>query len=74
MEFIYTYAPICYHTYMMSKLTLSVDPQVVALAKEYAERNNTSVSELVQTYLSIVTKPAKAERGKDLPPRSWLSA
>jgi hypothetical protein len=53
---------------MSSKLTLSVDPQVVAWAKEYAERNNTSVSELVQTYLSIVTKPPKAERGKDLPP------
>jgi hypothetical protein len=52
----------------MSKLTLSVDPQVVARAKEYAERNNTSVSELVQTYLSIVTKPPKAERRKGLPP------
>ena len=53
---------------MVSKLTLSVDPDVVARAKEYAERNHTSVSELVQTYLSIVTKPSKAEQGKELPP------
>ena len=53
---------------MTAKLTLSVDPQVVARAKEYAERNKTSVSELVQTYLSIVTKPPKADRGKELPP------
>jgi Family of unknown function (DUF6364) len=53
---------------MTSKLTLSVDPQVVARAKEYAERNQTSVSELVQTYLSIVTKPSKPVRRKELPP------
>ena len=53
---------------MTSKLTLSVDPQVVARAKEYAERNQTSVSELVQTYLSIVTQPSKPERSKELPP------
>ncbi len=53
---------------MTSKLTLSVDPQVVARAKEYAERNKTSVSELVQTYLSIVTKPSTPEPGKKLPP------
>jgi hypothetical protein len=53
---------------MTSKLTLSVDPQVVARAKEYAERNQTSVSELVQTYLSIVTQPPKPAPGKELPP------
>jgi hypothetical protein len=53
---------------MMAKLTLSVDPQVVARAKEYAERNRTSVSELVQTYLSIVTQPSKPAPGKELPP------
>ena len=52
----------------MTKLTLSVDPEVIALAKEYAERNKTSVSELVQTYLSIVTKPPRPAREKELPP------
>ena len=53
---------------MTSKLTLSVDPQVVARAKEYAQRNKTSVSELVQTYLSLVTNPPKPAPGKKLPP------
>ena len=53
---------------MTAKLTLSVDPQVVARAKEYAERNKTSVSELVETYLSIVTQPSKPERRRELPP------
>jgi hypothetical protein len=52
----------------MPKLTLSVDREIVARAKEYAERNKTSVSELVETYLSIVTEPLKPERGKELPP------
>jgi len=52
----------------MPKLTLSVDPEVVVRAKEYAERNKTSVSELVETYLSIVTAPSKPERRKELPP------
>jgi hypothetical protein len=65
---LHTYHPFCYYTYMLSKLTLSVDPEVVARAKKYAERNHTSVSELVQTYLSIVTKPPKPEAAKELPP------
>ena len=64
----YTYPRTCYNTYKMSKLTLSVDPEVVARAKEYAEQNHTSVSELVQTYLSIVTAPAKPARSRELPP------
>jgi Family of unknown function (DUF6364) len=53
---------------MPSKLTLSVNPEIVARAKEYAERNHTSVSELVQTYLSIVTKPPQPLPEKELPP------
>jgi hypothetical protein len=53
---------------MASKLTLSVDPEVVARAKEYAERNHTSVSELVQTFLSIVSQPSEPQQGKQLPP------
>jgi Family of unknown function (DUF6364) len=53
---------------MAAKLTLSVDPEVVARAKEYAERNHTSVSELVQTFLSIVSQPSEPKQGKQLPP------
>lgn len=59
---------MCYDTYRMPKLTLSVDPEVVARAKKYAERNQTSVSELVETYLSIVAGPSKPEPAKELPP------
>ena len=41
----------------MSKLTLSVDPAVVARAKRYATRHGVSVSKLVQAYLSDLAEP-----------------
>lgn len=43
----------------MAKLTLSVDERVVARAKRYAEDNGTSVSELVETLLDLVARPAQ---------------
>lgn len=49
----------------MSKLTLSVDPQIAARAKRYAKEHGTSVSGMVESYLNVVTKPV-AER-KDPP-------
>ena len=51
----------------MSKLTLSVDEDVVAAAKRYAEQQGTSVSKLVQRYLDAVARPGKLSR-EDLPP------
>jgi hypothetical protein len=44
----------------MAKLTLSVDDRVVSLAKRYAEKRQTSVSRLVEEYLSLVSTPADA--------------
>jgi hypothetical protein len=49
----------------MSKLTLSVNPEIVRRAKRYAERRGTSVSRIVEEYLAAVTE-APAE--EDLPP------
>ncbi len=43
---------------MATKLTLSVDPQVVAAAKEYAAMRGRSVSELVEAYLAAITAAA----------------
>ena len=42
----------------MAKLTLSVDDAVIARAKRFAERRGTSVSDLVERYLDLVTKAA----------------
>ena len=43
------------HTYVASKLTLSIDPDVVEAAKEYAASTGTSVSQLVEDYLAAIT-------------------
>ncbi len=45
-----------YDTYM-SKLTLSVDGDVIERAKRYAEKRGTSVSRLVQTFLDNLSAP-----------------
>ncbi len=43
---------------MTTKLTLTVDPRVIAAAKEYASEAGTSVSQLVEDYLAaIVASP-----------------
>jgi hypothetical protein len=49
----------------MAKLTLSVDPDVVQRAKQYAAERGTSVSELVQQYLDLLARPLPAS---DMPP------
>jgi hypothetical protein len=49
----------------MSKLTLSVDPSVVSLAKRYAKQNGTSLSGMVEAYLTLISAPPAA---KKLPP------
>jgi antitoxin component of RelBE/YafQ-DinJ toxin-antitoxin module len=42
----------------MSKLTLSVDDQVVSSAKRYAKQRGLSVSEMVEAYLAAVANAA----------------
>lgn len=41
----------------MSKLTLSVDDEVVLRAKRYAKQHRASVSEMVEAYLNAVASP-----------------
>jgi len=50
----------------MSKLTLSVDPLVVARAKRFAKRKGVSVSGMVEAYLSAVS--IGADTKQDNPP------
>lgn len=42
---------------MTAKLTLTVDPRVIAEAKKYAAEAGTSVSQLVEDYLAAVVAP-----------------
>ncbi len=55
-----------YHTYV-TKLTLSVDEEVVERAKRYAAKRGTSVSRLVETYLDALARPQPV-RGQDHAP------
>ena len=48
---------------MNAKLTLSVDPRVVAAAKRYAAETGTSVSQLVEDYLAAIAGPPAAITG-----------
>lgn len=41
----------------MPKLTLSVDQAVVRQAKRYARARGTSISRLVETFLSVLVRP-----------------
>jgi hypothetical protein len=44
----------------VSKLTLSVDDQVISRAKNYAKQSGVSISEMVENYLSAVAEPMEA--------------
>ena len=44
----------------MYKLTLSVDQQVASRAKRYAEQKGTSVSELVERFLDVLSRPVES--------------
>ncbi len=46
---------------MKTKLTLSIDPEVIARAKEEAQRRGTSVSDMVETYLAVVSNLGGSE-------------
>jgi len=44
----------------MAKLTLSVDERVVKVAKRYAAQRGTSVSQLVEEYLAVLSRDARS--------------
>jgi hypothetical protein len=46
---------------MHAKLTLSVDPRVIEAAKAYASERGTSVSQLVESFLTAITAPSEAK-------------
>ena len=40
---------------MQTKLTLSIDKDIIAKAKEFARRSNRSLSDIIETYLERIT-------------------
>ena len=50
----------------MAKLTLSVEEDVIARAKEFAAERGMSVSELVERYLDFVSRPTDLSLSRGL--------
>jgi hypothetical protein len=47
---------------MDKKLTLSLNDKIIEAAKIYAKSNNTSLSKLIESYLSTLTKGTSNEK------------
>jgi hypothetical protein len=52
---------------MKSKLTLRLDKSLINRAKEYAKKNDTSVSQLVADYFALIDQE-ETSIGQELPP------
>lgn len=50
-----------------TKLTLSMEPEIVYKAKKYAKKQNISLSKLVESYLDKVAKQEKTENTGSVP-------
>ena len=49
---------------MDTKLTLKLDQAIIEQAKKYASETNTSLSKLIENYLSALTKSKNLKRRK----------
>lgn len=53
---------------MNTKLTLTIEQEIIKRAKEYAKDKNRSLSDIIENYLKILTKEEKKERDNKFNP------
>ncbi|MBW2960747.1 DUF6364 family protein [Mesonia aestuariivivens] len=53
---------------MNTKLTLTIEQEIIKKAKEYAKDKNRSLSDIVENYLKILTGAEQKEKTKKLQP------
>jgi len=53
---------------MDSKLTLKLDTSVIEKAKEYAKKNEISLSRLIENYLASLTQKVKTKKEIEITP------
>ncbi|HET8802941.1 MAG TPA: DUF6364 family protein [Aequorivita sp.] len=53
---------------MNTKLTLTIEQEVIQRAKKYAKDKNRSLSDIIENYLKILTKEEKDKELKKLNP------
>ena len=51
---------------MNTKLTLTLEKEVIETAKEFAKEKGQSLSELVENYFKLITKDSKTEKMMEL--------
>ena len=54
---------------MNTKLTLTIEKEVIEIAKEYAKEKGQSLSEIVENYFKFVTVKLKRIKEKQLSPK-----
>ncbi len=54
---------------MNTKLTLTIEKEVIEIAKEYAKEKGQSLSEMVENYFKLVTVNRPKMKGKQLSPK-----
>jgi len=54
---------------MNTKLTLTIEKEVIEIAKEYAKEKGQSLSEMVENYFKFLTVSRKKIKEKQLSPR-----
>lgn len=53
---------------MNTKLTLTIEQEIIKRAKAYAKDKNRSLSDIIENYLKMLTKEEQKERPKQLTP------
>lgn len=54
---------------MNTKLTLTIEKEVIQVAKEYAKEKGQSLSDLVENYFKLLTNDRRPIKSEDLSPR-----
>lgn len=54
---------------MNTKLTLTIEKEIIEEAKEYAKEKGQSLSDLVENYFKLITKESREIKPKQLSPR-----
>jgi len=53
---------------MNTKLTLTIEQEIIERAKKYAKEKNRSLSDIIENYLKILTKEERKLEGNNLKP------
>ncbi|MCH4824675.1 DUF6364 family protein [Gramella lutea] len=53
---------------MNTKLTLTIEQEIIKRAKDYAKEKNRSLSDIIENYLKVLTKEEQKQKDKKLNP------